>query len=121
MQKELLRVFKTPEYVFIASSEELFKCNGLGKEKLKLIEEARSNLKILESAKRIVNNCEKYNIKLLTYDDPLYPSKAKEVPGSPVLLYYKGYIRKESMGVAIVGSRRCSSYGKRVEIGRAHV
>ena len=36
MQKELLRVFKTPESVFNASSEKLLKCTGLGKGKLRL-------------------------------------------------------------------------------------
>lgn len=119
MQKELLRVFKTPESVFDASSVELLKCTGLGKEKLKLIEKARSNHRILESSKRIVKDLEKHNIKLLTYYDNLYPSMAKEISDSPVLLYYKGHIRKESMGVAIVGARRCSSYGKRVVVDAA--
>ena len=116
LQKELLRVFKTPEDVFQACGKELINCNGLGKEKEKIIEEAKSNPKILEACKKISMNLEKHNIKLLTNDDPLYPSKAKELHDSPVLLYYKGTIRNKSMGVGIVGARRCTSYGDRKSV-----
>jgi len=34
----------------------------------------------------------------------------------PVILYYRGNIIEDSMGVAIVGSRRCSEYGKRLTV-----
>ena len=35
------------------------------------------------------------------------------------LLYYKGEIRKNIMGVGIVGSRRCTSYGRTIAIEAA--
>lgn len=116
MQKELLRIFKNPEAVFSGEPEELLKCRGLGKEKLKLIEESKKDVKLQEELKKIVNDLEKYDIKLLTYNDPLYPIKAKIISNSPILLYYRGHIRKNSMGVGVVGARRCSNYGKRVVV-----
>ncbi|WP_243187021.1 DNA-processing protein DprA [Clostridium muellerianum] len=61
-----------------------------------------------------MKKCEKNNIRLLTINDFLYPSKVKSIKDSPILLYYLGTINKDSMGVGIVGSRRCTSYGKKV-------
>jgi DNA processing protein len=51
-------------------------------------------------------------ISILTINDALYPSAAKEIDKAPIVLYYRGTIAESSIGVAIVGSRRCTEYGK---------
>ncbi|MGH4049897.1 MAG: DNA-processing protein DprA [Clostridium sp.] len=63
-----------------------------------------------------MTKCEKLNIKVLTYGDSLYPTQVKDIKKSPVILYYRGNLIEESMGVAIVGSRRCTEYGKRLTV-----
>ncbi|NLO21047.1 MAG: DNA-protecting protein DprA [Syntrophomonadaceae bacterium] len=60
-----------------------------------------------------------HDIKLLTYHDCWYPITAKKYPDAPVLLYYRGSLEKYSPGVAIVGSRRCTDYGKQVAVEAA--
>ena len=49
-------------------------------------------------------------------EDENYPKLLKEIPGSPKVLYYKGKIKNENPFFAIVGTRRCSSYGKQIAI-----
>ena len=108
-QKNLLKHFKAPENIFNANRREIKKVRGIGDVLSKAIEG-----KNLDDAKIILDKCNKSNINILTYDDELYPEKAKEPANSPVVLYYKGAIRKNAMGVGIIGSRRCTNYGKQV-------
>jgi len=109
-QRLLLEKFSTPENIYRASFKELLQCPGIGNSTAKAIIEERS----LEKAKSILDSVNKFNIKLLTLDNPLYPQEAKEIGEMPILLYYKGRLVRNSMGIAIIGSRRCSEYGKMV-------
>jgi len=70
--------------------------------------------KSLEKAKKIQDSLKRHNIRLLTIHDQLYPAEVSVFSTSPVLLYYRGHLKDNSMGVAIIGSRRCSQYGKQV-------
>ena len=114
-QRVLLKKFKQPELIYHARLEDILLCEGFGPEKAKKIVGARS----LESAKKVLDDTSKLNIKLLTLYDSLYPEKVKIIPETPILLYYKGILIKDSMGVAIVGARRCSEYGKLVTTSAA--
>lgn len=109
-QRILLEKFNTPENIYNASLDDLMACNSIGEKTAKSIIKERS----LEKAYKILDDVNKFNIKLLTLEDPLYPDKAKSIDEMPVLLYYKGKLMENSMGVAIVGARRCSDYGKMV-------
>lgn len=51
---------------------------------------------------------ERYNIKLLCYDDHLYPSLLSECPDAPLVLYYKGTLYPDHDILAIVGTRAAS-------------
>lgn len=109
--KRMLKEFKTPENIYNAKTEELMNVLGIGN---KTASEIRNN-RSLDEAKKILEVSNKQNIKMLTYNDSFYMDIADKYPEMPILLYYKGNIREES-GVAVVGSRRCSSYGKKVEV-----
>ncbi|NMA87166.1 MAG: DNA-protecting protein DprA [Tissierellia bacterium] len=107
-QRLLLEKFNTPDKIYNASLEDLMECPSIGRAIAKNIVAERS----LERAKTILDNANSSNIKILTLDNPLYPQKSKDIEEMPILLYYKGKLVENSMGVAIVGSRRCSGYGK---------
>ena len=107
-QRVLLNKFNNPENIYRASLVELLECDGIGSKTARTIIEAKT----LEKAKIVLDNVNKLNIKLLTLDNPLYPDDAKNIAEMPILLYYKGKLINNSMGVAIVGARRCSEYGK---------
>ncbi|SKC57367.1 DNA-processing protein DprA [Maledivibacter halophilus] len=109
-QRRLLEKFNTPENIYKKTLEELLECDGIGYNMAEKIIKERS----LKKAEKILNNVKKQNIKLLTLKNPLYPTEAKNIKEMPVLIYYKGNLIENSMGVSIVGSRRCSQYGKKV-------
>ncbi|MDD4402479.1 MAG: DNA-processing protein DprA [Desulfitobacteriaceae bacterium] len=109
-QRALLERFNTPENVYRAPLEDLLECDGIGHKTANILVKAKS----LEKANRILDSVQKLKIKLLIIDDSLYPAEAKSIKEMPILLYYKGNLIKNSMGVAIVGARRCSEYGKMV-------
>src|SRR2546430_2880237 len=60
-----------------------------------------------------MQRCEKIAVKLICPDDEAYPSLLKEIPDPPPVLYVKGAFQPRDLnGVAIVGSRKCSFYGR---------
>jgi DNA processing protein len=113
--KRLLSELGNPKAIYEAGKETLLTVKGIGETLSDSILSSRS----LEEPFLILNECEKKNIKLLTYNDPLYPAMAKNYSGAPIILYYKGKIKENPEGVAIVGSRRCSSYGKEIVLRAA--
>lgn len=57
----------------------------------------------------------KNNVKLLIFDEIMYPKLLKQIYDPPAVLYYKGSILPEDdIALAVVGSRKYSDYGKRV-------
>jgi DNA processing protein len=51
----------------------------------------------------------------IPFDSPAYPSVLKTIPDPPILLFCRGAIVPEDrMAIAIVGSRRCTHYGRAV-------
>jgi DNA processing protein len=57
----------------------------------------------------------KLGVRFLPRHSPDYPSRLKELPDAPQLLYVRGSITSaDASGVAIVGSRKCTTYGQRM-------
>ena len=104
--KILLNVFKTPENIYKATKSELVNIQDVGN----ITADAIFNSKSLVCAEEILSKCEKLNISILTHVDSLYPIEVRHIKNAPVILYYKGNIIQDSVGVSIVGSRRCSEY-----------
>lgn len=53
------------------------------------------------------------NVRFVFPDEEDYPCRLKELYDKPYILYYKGRLpRNDVRSVAIVGSRRCSEYGR---------
>lgn len=64
--------------------------------------------KFLEQAK-------KKEIKILTLKDKTYPELLKQISDAPAVLYIKGEFRPEdNLALAVVGTRKISSYGREV-------
>jgi DNA processing protein len=52
-------------------------------------------------------------VGLVCRDDPEYPALLKHIPDPPAVLYVRGSLQPRDLNaVAIVGSRRCSYYGR---------
>ncbi len=69
--------------------------------------------KDLTRAEKIVEDCDRLGIRIITFDDPAYPERLKQIYDPPCVLYCKGElpdIDREPV-VSVVGTRRCSNYG----------
>ncbi len=57
--------------------------------------------------------CQSNNIEIITYEDRSYPKVLSEIPDSPAVLYCRGdeKLLNEKCLIAMVGSRRATSYG----------
>ena len=58
---------------------------------------------------------DRYGVKVLTYHDPDYPSRLKEIYDYPPILYVRGCLFPEDEWcLAVVGTRRATVYGRQV-------
>lgn len=58
---------------------------------------------------------DRYGVKVLTWHDPDYPSRLKEIYDYPPLLYVRGSLLPEDEWcLAVVGTRRSTVYGRQV-------
>ncbi|MEZ4979293.1 MAG: DNA-processing protein DprA [Chitinophagales bacterium] len=97
------------ENVFSSSKSKLLKVPGVGP---KIVEHIISG-EALKKAEKELLFLEKYQIKLITKNKPSYPKILKNCPDSPPYLFVKGKIElNHPRSVAIVGTRRATSYGR---------
>lgn len=65
------------------------------------------------SLERAWDALHRQGLTLVTWDDPAYPRRLKEIDQPPPVLYVRGEISEEDQwSVAIVGTRRASAYGR---------
>lgn len=104
----LLQLFRDPEDIYYAHEAALRQAEGM-------TEKAMENLaqKDLTEARQILNTCGEKSISILTYGDGAYPSRLKNIPDPPLVLYYKGCLPDwDNLPViAVVGTRKASAYG----------
>lgn len=115
-QRALLEHFKSPQQIYFASKDELMQVKDFGSARAEQILNNRS----LETATHILEQCRRKQIQVMTFQDAVYPEYAKEICEMPVMLYYKGKPREDSIGVAVVGARRCTKEGKERAIELAY-
>lgn len=109
--KELFLYFGSAEKISHASQEEL---QSLGaSERLRNILQTTPRVEL----SRLETFFEKENIECITLSEEVYPALLKEIPDPPAVLFYRGcrdIFAKKRKFLAVVGSRKCSSYAKRV-------
>jgi len=100
-----------PEAVWLASFSD-FKKIGLNE---KIAESIINQRKIIDPDK-IVNQLAKEKIEVLSIFDDGYPKLLKEIYAPPVVIYFRGNaeILSRPVALAVVGSRKISSYGRQV-------
>ena len=107
--RKLLAIYRKPEAVFKAPYKELANIRGIGPAKAKNIKGYSEWGKIDAQLKKLDAN----GIKTVSFSNKDYPEMLKNIEDAPIVLYIKGIIQKEDRyAVAIVGSRKYSSYGK---------
>ena len=109
-QRNLVMEFGSPQAVYTATQVELKATRGLRSQVVETILDSRS----MDRAKQAEELMLRQEIKLLSFVDLLYPPGVNNFPNQPAVLYYKGNLRPPQTSVGIVGSRRCTAYGKQV-------
>ena len=71
-------------------------------------------LKYENDVSKIEKKCNKNNIKMMFFEDEKFPSNLKDIPDSPIMLYYKGEFPNTKKILTIAGSREISKYGKKI-------
>jgi len=95
----------------ICSPADLQQIEGIGSAKARSI--AESLVASEAAATRELALCEQLGVTLVSAFQPTYPQLLAPLPDAPVLLYMKGAFvaERDRFGVAIVGSRSCTTYG----------
>lgn len=107
---KILRYFSDPEAAFKAPLSELCKA-GIREKIASEFIESRKSLKPDDLSYSLLEE----GIRTAGTDDKEYPTLLKEIYDPPPLLYYKGTLDVAGeISLAIVGTRRYSSYGQRV-------
>ena len=61
----------------------------------------------------VLQEISKYGVDVVTVLEDAYPRILREIPGPPPVIYYRGSLpEKDEPTVAIVGTRRATSYGR---------
>ena len=104
----LLRHFPTPEDVYYADPEEVLLTEGITREQAVLLED-----KDCSGADRILADCQRLDLDLLTIQDAGYPNRLRNIYDPPCLLYVRGRLPAfdDEASIAVVGTRDCTPYG----------
>ncbi|GAB6098908.1 DNA-processing protein DprA [Halanaerocella petrolearia] len=109
--KKLLDYFKDAKGIWTASREELNNVSGIGPSISGQIIESKDKFNFARELEQLKQE----EVKVVTLGEECYPKLLKEIYDPPPVLYYKGeLINLELPCIAIVGSRKCTDYGRQV-------
>jgi DNA processing protein len=114
---KLLKHFGTVDRALGASVSELTKIDGIGFKTAEEIAKTRSRF----DAEAEMELAERLGVWLIHMDDQRYPPVLRQIYDPPPVLYIKGALtRQDNLAAAIVGTRRCSTYGREQASRFAH-
>jgi DNA processing protein len=109
LQQSLLDAFGTASAVLQAPRQELQQVAGIGPKLATSIVEHRD----AAGAERELARCRQSGMEILLKGEGAYPRMLAQICDAPSLLYCRGTIQpQDELAIAIVGSRRCSVYGR---------
>jgi DNA processing protein len=105
--RRLLAHFDTPQRVLAATESELAAVQGISRAVVAAIKSHDAR----EFAERECELVKRNGARVVTFLSEDYPKVLFEIPDPPPFLYVKGELRGIELAIAIVGSRRASTYG----------
>lgn len=105
--RRLLEQLGTPERALRATAAELGRVKGVGGAAVAAIRSHDYRL----FAERECEKVARSGARVVTFLSEEYPKVLLEIPDPPPYLYVKGELRGSETAVAVVGSRRASTYG----------
>jgi DNA processing protein len=110
--RNLMQHFGAIEPIFSADVAEFYQVPGLGPKIAASLVDQRGRLDPVGEIAR----AEDLGFRIITPLDECYPAALREIHDPPLALYVMGTLipEKDRHGIAVIGSRRCSHYGKQV-------
>jgi DNA processing protein len=105
----LLDYFKSAKNVWLAPKEKLLLV-GLKEGFVEKFLSYKKNLNEKEYFFRL----KKLGVSYVTRQENLYPENLEEIEDAPYTLYFKGRLKRKETAVAIVGTRKMTTYGEEV-------
>lgn len=107
--KRLVLRFGSVDRALCATFSELIKVEGIAKQTAGRIISSREKFDTDAELQLARKHC----VWLVNFNDDRYPALLKSIPDPPPVLYVKGTLKAvDNLAIAIVGSRRCSAYGR---------
>ncbi len=99
----------SPQRVLAASMRELAAIEGLGSQRAGMILQTQPD----NAPEKLMDECAQDGITILCPEDPRWPMHLRTMADPPVVLFMRGRILPEdNKAVGVVGSRRCTLYGR---------
>ncbi|UKN00836.1 DNA-processing protein DprA [Paracrocinitomix mangrovi] len=108
--KTLLEAIGSLEGIFKEKESNFRHIHGLRSD---LVQDLRRE-ECLIRAEQELEFIEKHNIQLYFYKDPNYPKNLKQCTDAPIVLFTMGHVYFNQRNISIVGTRKSSSYGKKM-------
>ena len=104
----VLNHFGSPERAYFSDAEQYGMIEGLSEAAVYSLMD-----KSLDTADRILGDCDRLGIRLMTLQDANYPERLSAISQPPMVLYMKGrpIAFDEEAAIAIVGTRSATPYG----------
>lgn len=114
----LIKHFGSIDIALGASVAQLNKVKDIGEKTANLIVSTRDKFDVQAE----LELADKLGVCLITLEDTRYPVMLRKIYDPPPVIYVQGTLEKsDNLAVAIVGSRRCSIYGREQASRFAHI
>ncbi len=106
--RRLTERFQTHERIIAATVRELKNIDGIEDKTAQALRNAFDEVDPDLERERMSAS----GARVILYDDDDYPSLLSEIPDPPVGLWIRGHLTPNESKIAIVGTRRCTTYGR---------
>ncbi len=110
-QLQLLEAFGAPDQILGASDHQLTAVAGITLAHVKKLRATQRSVDLAE----LHNKCAEHNVNIVTLADETYPPLLKEIEVPPPMLFVQGgFTKADELAVGMVGTRKCTPYGRTV-------
>ena len=111
----LMEYFRDPKQLYEAQTRELLRWKKLADSETTKWVNSLIGYKDATSAAEAEETLARRNLHFVSRQSPLFPEKLLNLPDCPYGLFYRGSLPDpKKCAVAVIGARRCSSYGEQM-------
>lgn len=106
---KLLDHFGEPDGIYYGDREEYLLVEGMTRAAADALAD-----KSLDTADRVLGDCERLNLRILTIRDAEYPDRLRNIYDPPIVLYVQGRMPQfdDEVVIAMVGTRKATPYAQ---------